>query len=212
MGTGSGRRLINNISPSCSSQTRTIGPFPLLRSGGLHNVFSLSACLREFLNFDIDTVCVCTIFAYECTYYVLLSYYCLLFCLWRKPTCILHYHHNSYQVVSPVNMDACKKIFSLMTSSKDLCHLIKPYIVYLVNIDVKIEQLLYSMTESKCGSVLRIQYSPNLWSQPVLYLCVVMYLCVPAYYSRYSYHHRPDMETRSCIILYSSIFLRWWRM
>ena len=47
------------------------------------------------------------------------------------------------------------------------------------------------MTESKCSSVLRIQYSPNLWGQPVLYLCVVMYLSVPAYYSRYSYHHRP---------------------
>ena len=80
-----------------------------------------------------------------------------------------------------------------------------------VSIDVKIEQLSYSMTESKCSSVLRIQYSPNLWGQPVLYLCVVMYLCVvcvPAYYSRYSYHHRPDMETRSCIILYNSISLR----
>ena len=114
-GGGSGRRLVNNISPSCSSQTRTIGPFPLLRSGGsIRNVFSLSECFREFLNFDIDTVCVHNICLWM--YYVLLSYYCLLFCLWRKPTCILHYHHNSYQVVSPVNMDACPKIFSLTTS------------------------------------------------------------------------------------------------
>ena len=46
LGVGGGWSLVNNISPSCSSHTGTIGPFPLLRSGGLNNVIFLSACFR----------------------------------------------------------------------------------------------------------------------------------------------------------------------